>query len=408
MQHRGLSVLAAVVALAIAGCGSSGVGSSASGGKDKPGGTVEIGWVGDLTGTDAPEQGIPQLQGAKAAIEYLKTSGEGAKGVTYSLVSRDSQGDPNIAASSALELTQSRGLVAILGGGSTEEEQAMMGAIDRAKVLNFTSVEGDPFIGQLGVNKQYPWVFQVSQTPAQVVEPLVNYLTKDGEKTIAQLYTDISYGQTQSALTTKYAESKGVKVVTESAPVTATDFTAQLEKLKSSGATSLVVWSFGAPVAEMMTELMQIGWSPKVAGPLGIANTTITGAMAANVAEAAAAGPVPNTMLGNTAEKLAQPTLGFYKDYSAQAGSDEVNGNTMVGIYGFDEIMVINAAIKATNSTDPTTLRNWLDSGKQIQGAQGTYVYGPDTRVGVIPAGDYGVIAAATKCSGGTKCKGLS
>jgi branched-chain amino acid transport system substrate-binding protein len=414
MRYRGLSVVAILATLVMAGCGSSNDTSSTStssgGGGKKPAvsGTVKIGFIGDLTGPAAPDQGVPQLAGAKAAIAYLKSSGEGVPGVTYSLVTRDAHSDANVAASSARELTQSGGLAAIVGGGSTEQEQAMMGTINRAKVLNFTSVEGEPFINQLGTDKQYPWVFQVSETPQQVVEPLVDYLTANGEKKIAQIFTDISYGQTQSSITEKYAKSKGIGVSTQSAPITATDFTAQLQKLKASGATSLMIWSFGPAVAQMMTELKQIGWAPKVTGPLGTANTTVTGAMASGVAAAAAAGPVPNTLLGSTGEKLAQPALGFYEGYSKEAGSAEVNGRTVVGMYGFDAIMLVNAAIKATNSTDPTALRDYLDSGKPVVGARGSYVYGPSKRAGVVPTADYGVIATATPCSGGNKCKGLS
>jgi ABC-type branched-subunit amino acid transport system substrate-binding protein len=416
MRYRGLSVVAVMATLAIAGCGSSDDGGSTSstggggGGGEQAAvtGTVKIAFIGDLTGPAAPDQGVPQLQGAKAAIAYLKSSGEGAPGVTYKLVTRDSHSDTNVAASSARELTQDDDVVAILGGGSTEQEQAMQGTINRAKVLNFTSVEGEPFIDQLGTDKQYPWVFQVSETPQQVVEPLVDYLTSGGEKKIAQIYSDISYGQTQSKITDDYAKSEGIEVATESVPITATDFTAQLEKLKGSGATSLMIWSFGPAVAQMMTELKQIGWAPKIAGPLGTANTTVTEAMTPDVAETAAAGPVPMTLLGDPSQKLEQPTLGFYEGYSKEAKTDEVNGRTVVGMYGFDTIMLINAAIKGANSTDPEKLRDYLDSGESIRGARGTYVYGPSKRAGVLPTDAYGVIATATPCSGGDKCKGLS
>jgi branched-chain amino acid transport system substrate-binding protein len=413
MRYKGLSVVTILATLAVAGCGGSDDKSSTSsasggGGKSAVSGTVKLGFIGDLTGPSAPDQGVPQLAGAKAAIEYLKSSGEGVPGVTYSLVTRDAHSDANVAASSARELTQSGGLAAILGGGSTEQEQAMMGTINRAKVLNFTSVEGEPFIDQLGIGKPNPWVYQVSETPQQVVEPLVNYLTSNGETKLAQFYSDISYGQTQSSITEKYAKSKGIAVTTQSAAITATDFTAQLEKLKASGATSLIIWSFGPAVAQIMTELKQIDWAPKVAGPLGTANSTITDAMAPDIAAGAAAGPVPTTLLGSTSEKLSQPTLGFYEGYSKQAKTQEVNGRTIVGMYGFDAVMLVNAAIKATNSTDPTALRDYLDSGKPIQGARGTYVFGPDKRAGVVPTDGYGTIATASPCSGGNKCKGLS
>jgi branched-chain amino acid transport system substrate-binding protein len=394
----------------VVGCGSDDGGDEGGGGGGEQSalsGTIQVGFIGDLTGPAAPEQGIPQLNGARAAIKYLESSGEIAEGISYEIVTRDAHSDPNVAASSVRELTQSDDLVAILGGGSTEQEQAMMGTINRAGVLNFTSVQGRPFIDELGAENKYPWVYQVSETPEQVVQPLMDYLTSDGEDTVAELYVDIAYGQTQHGVSEKLAQEAGVELVSQSAQVTATTFTAQLEKLKASGAQSLLLWTFGASAAQVMKELKQIGWSPKVGGPLGIANTTVGGAMDAAIADKAAASPVPATFLGAESEQLEGPTKGFYDDYSAEAKDDEVNGRMMVGAYGFDAMILLNQAIKETSSKDPEKLREYLDSGAEIPGARGTYVFGGDSRVGTVPGEDYGALAIGSPCSGGTRCKGL-
>lgn len=404
-RHRRLLVaVGASCAALIAGCG----GSSDTASKESSGGgasgTVTIGFIGDLTGPAAPDQGIPQLNGIKAAISYLNSSGQKAKNVTYKVVTRDAHSDANVAAASARELASGGKVTAIMGGGDDAQEQAMQSTINRQKVLNFTPVEAAAFLDELGSSKANPWVFQVSESPEQVVEPLVRYLSAGG-KTIGEIYPDYGYGQTQNAETKKIAQSLGAKVLTESAPATATSFTAQLQKLKSAGADNLLIWLFGPAATGAMQNLQQLGWSPSVAGPLGIDNTTVIGAMSKSVASRAATGPFPNTFLSDSGnEKLTEPALQFYENYSKLAGDKAINGRTIVGSYGFDEVLLLNAAIKATNSSDPTKLRDYLASGAAISGARGTYRFGADKRFGVL--GDqFGIVALGTPCSGGSKCK---
>jgi branched-chain amino acid transport system substrate-binding protein len=397
-----IAAIGASGALVASGCGSSGNNSAA-----KASGTVTVGFIGDLTGPAAPDQGIPQINGVKAAVQYLTSSGQIADGMTYKVVTRDSHGDPNVAAASARELTASGKVVAVIGGGSTEQEQAMQSTFARQKVVNFTSVEGTPFIDQLGIGKKYPWVFQVSETATGVVDPLLSYLSAGG-KTVGELYPDSAYGQTQHAEAVKLAGTKGIKLVSKSAPPTATSYTAQLEALKGAGADGLLIWLFGPAASATMNELQQLGWAPKVAGPLGIDNTAVSGSMAKDVAGQAAAGPIPNTFLSNSGtDQLAEPALQFYENYSKLANDQAVNGRTITGTYGFDAMLLLNAAIKATKSTDPTKVRDYLDSGASIKTARGTYVYGPTKRAGVLGPEQFGVVALATPCSGGSACRKL-
>jgi branched-chain amino acid transport system substrate-binding protein len=368
---------------------------------------VQVGFVGDLTGPAAAGQGIPQLQGAQQAIAYLESSGQIAKGVTYKLVTRDSHSDANVAAASARELTSGGKSVAIIAGGSTEEEQAMQTTIARAKVLNFTAVQGAPFIDQLGTGQKYPWVYQTSENGTQAVDPFVKYLAPTGKETIGELYPDYAYGQTQHAQMQKAATAAGVKLISQSAPATATSFTAQLRKLKAAGADGLVIWLFGGAASAVMTELQQLNWTPSVAGPLGIDNASVTQAMGSGVAAKAVAGPFPTTFLSATGkDPLAEPALSMYQGYAKVSKEPQLNGGTVVASYGFDAMMLLNGAIKATNSTDPTKLRTYLDSGASIKGSRGNYVFGPQKRAAVL--GDQlGLVGVATPCSGGVTCKQL-
>lgn len=363
--------------------------------------TVKIGFIGSLTGPAAALQGTPQLNGLKAGIAYLEAQGAIPEGITYEIVERDAATDASLASAAARELARDRDMIAIVAGGGTEQTQAMQGPLAQAKLPTFTANEGKEFLAEIGEGRSYPWVFATSADPSLGVDPAVDAMVEQGVTKLGVLYPDYAYGQTMAALAEEAAKRNNIEVMVKSAAATATSYTAQLQELKAWGAQGLAISIFGAQAATAMSELQQIDWAPIVTGPLGIIDQAVIDSMSPEVAEKAIASPVPQGFLGSG--ELEGVVKGFYEHYSKVAGTEVIDGRTFVGTYGFDAMLLINAALTANPQATGEDLKAWLDAGNAVEGARGRYVFGPQKRTNVL--GDqYGIIIVGKPCGGGAKC----
>jgi branched-chain amino acid transport system substrate-binding protein len=361
-----------------------------------------VGFVGVLSGPAGAIVGQPQLEGAEAAIQFLQDSGLAAPGVEYELLVRDDRGDPNVAASVTRELIDA-GVVAVIGGGTSDTQLAMLPIVNEAEILDITTVGSTAIWDNAGIGAEHPWAFQVGESVEASVIPHVAYLSGDGaEASIAELSVAIAYGISQSEASARAAQEVGVEIISRDFPPTATSFTAQLRELQDSGAPGLLVWAFGPSAVQIVNDLKQIGWAPRIAGPLGLAEQSVIDAMG-ELAAGAAAGPVPNTFLADEeGAELSGLASEFYSRYTDISGTQGVDARTLVAAFGFDHMMVLNAAVAEAGSSDPAALRDALDSGMEIDGARGTYRFAPDQRQGLPDPADYGLARIDMPCTNGT------
>ena len=311
---------------------------------------------------------------------------------------------PNRAAAAkaaARELARDRDIIAIVAGGGTEQTQAMQQPLAQAKIPTFTANEGKEFLAEIGEGKTYPWIFATSADPSLGVDPAIDAMVEQGVTKLGVLYPDYAYGQTMAALAEAAAKRLNIEVMVKSAAANAASYSAQLQELKAWGAQGLAISIFGAQAATAMSELQQIDWAPIVTGPLGIIDQAVIESMSPEVAQKAIASPVPQGFLGTG--PLEGVVKGFYDHYSTIASTNVIDGRTFVGTYGFDAMLLINAALTANPKATGEDLKAWLDEGHEVTASRGTYSFGPQKRTNVL--GDqYGIIVVGVPCGGGTKC----
>ena len=392
------AAIAATTAMALASACSGGDSTNDSGGETR---TVKIGFIGSLTGPAASLQGTPQLNGLKAGIAYLQAEGAIPEGITYEIVERDAATDASLASAAARELARDRDIIAIVAGGGTEQTQAMQQPLAQAKIPTFTANEGKEFLAEIGEGKTYPWIFATSADPSLGVDPAIDAMVEQGVTKLGVLYPDYAYGQTMAALAEAAAKRLNIEVMVKSAAANAASYSAQLQELKAWGAQGLAISIFGAQAATAMSELQQIDWAPIVTGPLGIIDQAVIESMSPEGAQKAIASPVPQGFLGTG--PLEGVVKGFYDHYSTIASTNVIDGRTFVGTYGFDAMLLINAALTANPKATGEDLKAWLDEGHEVTASRGTYSFGPQKRTNVL--GDqYGIIVVGVPCGGGTKC----
>jgi branched-chain amino acid transport system substrate-binding protein len=113
-----------------------------------------------------------------------------AKGAPVELVFRDTQADPETAASLTRDLAQDESVLAILGPLSSSAAQS---AADAAQGLSMPLIA---LSQKDGLTQTGAWIFQAFMTPRQQVRALVRQALSLGIKRFAILYPDSSYGRT--------------------------------------------------------------------------------------------------------------------------------------------------------------------------------------------------------------------
>ena len=120
--------------------------------------SVKVGVVGPLSGASAV-YGIESLEGARFALEQLKKKGTMGS-IVIDLISDDSAGNPGKAAQSTARMISSDNVVAMIGGSTSAETQAMVEVTKPAEVPQLSPLAQATNLTQQG-NK---WFARISQT----------------------------------------------------------------------------------------------------------------------------------------------------------------------------------------------------------------------------------------------------
>ena len=379
-------VTAGITALLIAACGSSSTGgssaSSSSGGSSGGGSsqkslpTYTIAFDGPLSGPYG-SAGLVSLAGLKAGVDYANTLGI----AHFKYTIADSGGDASTGVSIARKAGQD-GANALMTG--TTEFAAVQPVANQYKMF---TADGGGFTGiqsQVGTDKEFKWAFCPNTAcGASTVLPEVKFLSQvDPHGKIGELYSNDPYGTGTAQLVGPLVKSEfpQVKMISQSFPLTATSVVSQLTSLKNAGATSLLVWTYGTPLVMVMQSLNSMGWYPYLVGPLGVGDPAVVKAMPAKLKGKAIAGGIASSQVaskpGAHATGLNAEYFKYYQKYAG--GNGTYNGLDTVSSYGFDFVLILADAIKATGSTNAEKMLAWITAGHVIQTSEGPQHFGPN------------------------------
>ena len=354
-------------------------GSTGSGGAAK---SVTVALIDPLSGALAP-YGRDALNGAKAGAEYLNAGHAQAKNIHYVIESRDSQATPTVDSALARELTQS-GIRFFIGDDLTDTGfAAQQPVFNRVHAVSFTSTPVVP--SEAGASTPYPDVYGLGGSNDIYVTPIVDYLQKNGVKSLAIMYANYQAVAKWGAGAAAAAKQDGMTVSSVGVPLTATDVTAQLRQLKSSGASALLVYALTQTLgATVVQGLNQIGWAPSLSVLQGPTPQEVA-TLPANAQKNLVSGPTALTFMSPTLN--AQPTglvASYYQYYAPLAGETPGKFDSLAsgGSYYFDAMVILDQAIAKAGSTDSAAVAQVLDSGNAFTGARGPYMYTATNRVG--------------------------
>jgi branched-chain amino acid transport system substrate-binding protein len=258
-----MAVLVAVAVL-IAGCG----GSSSSSGNHASAtsstkGPIPIGILTSITGTFQP-WGIYARDGAQFAVNQINASG-GINGRKLQLFVADDQSQPAAGINGFRQLTEQDHVVAIGGVIDSDVGVATARLAEAANVPYFMSKAGASNI----LTKNSRYTFRTCLPAAQeIATAYLQYAASHGLTRVGAINADYAWGQAFGAgVSSSSSQFPGVKVKTEVAPVTATDFTTYLRGL--SGFNPQLIMATGHPpgTPPILVQSGKLGMSADVTGP---------------------------------------------------------------------------------------------------------------------------------------------
>jgi branched-chain amino acid transport system substrate-binding protein len=228
---------------------------------------VVIGAIISTSGLYAP-LGEPERNALKLAEADINAHG-GVGGRPLQIQIVDDEGKGDTAAQLATSLI-GQNVAALIGGSLTPTSAAIARVSQSAKVLQiYMTPTSQLWDAKTGVAK---YVFEATPRNALEAVRLLSFAkNKLGTKKIGLLHDDAPYGTAGAAIATAEAANQGLSIVDdEPFPIATTDLTAQLGKIKASGADTVLIWTASPAAAIAVRQIRQLGLNVKVVGSTGI------------------------------------------------------------------------------------------------------------------------------------------
>ncbi|HUC45524.1 MAG TPA: ABC transporter substrate-binding protein [Hyphomicrobiaceae bacterium] len=220
-------------ALAVAGAA---LGTALLGGPASAQDTIKIGVTQPLTGAFAAS-GNYVAQGAKLAEEEINKAG-GVLGKKIELIVEDNKSNPTEAVATAEKLIVKDKVPVMMGAWSSTLTLAVMPKLEEYKVPMLVETSSSGKITTSG----NPYVFRISPTSEMEAKAFTPLFQSLGIKKADFLATNNDFGLGASKEFSEAAQRAGVEIgVKETMDPKATDFSAQLAKIKASGGDTLFV-----------------------------------------------------------------------------------------------------------------------------------------------------------------------
>jgi branched-chain amino acid transport system substrate-binding protein len=228
---------------------------------------IVIGAILSTSGLYAP-LGEPERNALELAEKDINAHG-GIGGRPVHFLIQDDEGKPDTAAQLATSLI-GQNVACIIGGSLTPSSNAIARVTTAAKVLQIYMTPTQSVWN--GKNGMLPYVFEATPRNEIEADAIIGFAkTKLGSKKFAVLHDDAQYGSGGSIIVASEAQKLDAQIVDDEAfPITSTDLTAQLGKIKASGADTVLIWTASPVAAIAVRQIRELNLGLHVIGSTGI------------------------------------------------------------------------------------------------------------------------------------------
>ncbi len=341
------------------------VGAALLGGPAAAQDTIKIGVTQPLTGAFAAS-GNYVAQGAKIAEEEINKAG-GVLGKKIQLIIEDNKSNPTEAVATAEKLIVRDKVPVMMGAWSSTLTLAVMPKLEEYKVPMLVETSSSGKITTSG----NPYVFRISPTSQMEAKAFTPLFKKMSIKKADFLSTNNDFGLGAAKEFAEAAKADGVQVGTmETMDPKATDFSAQLAKIKASGSDTLFVTT----AVEQATLILKQAKDQQVKARI----ITTGGSVSPDqlIAQAGEAANGSYHLVFFTPwfpEAVKNPDVA--KKFVALWNEKKHNvGGLTEGFRGWDGLNVIVAAIKAAGKAEPEAITKAM-WGVKVAGINGDIAF---------------------------------
>jgi len=220
--------------------------------------TFKIGVITSLTGQNAAF-GQAHKNGYAVARADLNAKG-GVLGKPIELVYYDDQSKPDQAVQGVSKLVDQDQVPLILGAYSSENTRAIVPAVTQRQVPLLMPTATADNVMETGS----PWVFRVCAGSGAYARATVDFLKRNGNpKTIAIVYENTNFGQSNDKSMREEAGKAGLNVVDEEAyQASSPDYKALLQRVKSKNPEVIYFASYLLDASTLMRQAAEVGLNP--------------------------------------------------------------------------------------------------------------------------------------------------
>jgi branched-chain amino acid transport system substrate-binding protein len=331
---------------------------------------IPIGVVQPLTG-DVAVSGQYVVNGARIAADKINAEG-GVLGRKITLVVGDGKSTPRDAATAAQRLILRDHVPVMMGAWGSSFTLSVMPLLQENGLPMLVETSSSPKITTSG----NPWVFRISPTFKMEAE---GFLSKLGQfnppiKKAAFLAVNNDFGLAGTNAFKTALASTGVAIgPMETMASDSTDFSAQLENIKASGADTLFVTTAVEQLTLIEKQSAELRLSVRI---VGVGGSTEPDQLIQQAGQSANGTYLTLFFLPWFPEKAPYPELAkqFVDEWTKQGYNF---GGLTEGFRGYDGITTIAAAIREAGSTEPDKIRQAFWKVK-VKGLNGDIAFAPD------------------------------
>lgn len=335
--------------------------------------SVKIGTFLAVTGP-ASFLGDPELKTLQLYVEEINKQG-GLLGKPVELIHYDTGGNAKEAVNFFKRLVKKDQVDIILGGSSSGESLAVMPLAEEEQI---------PFISMAGAVKiiepVQKWTFKTPHTDRMAAAKIYTDMKRQGITKVALITGDGGFDKSGREECLKLAPEYGIEIVAdESYGNKDTDMTAQLTKIRDSGAQAILNFGFGTGPAIVTKNVRQLGIGLPLYQSHGVASKKyieLAGDAAEGVRLPAAALLVPEKLGDGDPQKPA--LLAYKQKYEAAHGDVSTFGG-----HAYDALFIAVEAIQRAGTTDKAKVRDEIEKTQGFPGTAGIFNMSPTDHMGL-------------------------
>jgi branched-chain amino acid transport system substrate-binding protein len=323
---------------------------------------VKIGLMCPLTGSWASE-GQDMKQIVELLAEEVNAAG-GVLGQQITVVTEDDGGDPRTAALAAQRLA-TQGIVAVIGTYGSSVTEASQNIFDESKIIQVANGSTAIRLSEKGLK----YFFRTSPRDDEQGRVAVDTLAKLGFEKIAILHDNTTYSKGLADEAKMLLDQKGANIVFfEAITPGERDYSAILTKLKAAGPDVVFFTGYYPEAGLFLRQKKEMNWDVPFIGGDATNNPDLVKIAGKDAAQGFLflSPPVPQDLPSPEAQQF---LTSYQKKFNATPGS-------VWAVLSGDGFRVVVEAIKATESTDPDKLADYLHNElKDFPGLTGNIAF---------------------------------